>query len=347
MGKSKYYDGTKLLSMTDINGNRPEVYISDGTRTGGKTTYFNRMAVNRVLKDNQKFMLLFRYIVELDNVAANFWKDISQLFFQGHEMHDKKRAKGKYLELFLDDRPCGYAVALNSANFIKKNSHLFTDTDFMLFDEFQPETNAYLTDEILKLKSIHTSVARGQGEMVRYVPLYMISNSVTLLNPYYVAMGISTRLREDTKFLKGVGFVMEHMYNPEAAKAQKESLFNQAFGQDKYLDYAAENVYLNDSNTFVENVKGKSRYVGTIRCNGKIFGIREYQALGFLYCSKSYDLSYPLKLSVTTVDHDINFIMQENYRDLIMRWRMYFMMGAWRFEDLLCKEAVIMMLGYR
>ena len=35
---SKYYDGTKLLSMKDLDGNKPEVYMVTTNRTGGKTT---------------------------------------------------------------------------------------------------------------------------------------------------------------------------------------------------------------------------------------------------------------------------------------------------------------------
>lgn len=41
-----YYDGTKLLSLKDINGNLPEIYICTSNRSAGKTTYFNRLCVN-------------------------------------------------------------------------------------------------------------------------------------------------------------------------------------------------------------------------------------------------------------------------------------------------------------
>ena len=51
----KYYDGTKLLSMKDINGNTPEIYMCTTNRTGGKTTYFGRLCVNRFLKHKEKF----------------------------------------------------------------------------------------------------------------------------------------------------------------------------------------------------------------------------------------------------------------------------------------------------
>ena len=50
----KYYDGTKLLSMKDINGNKPEIYICTTNRTGGKTTYFGRLCVNRWIEKGEK-----------------------------------------------------------------------------------------------------------------------------------------------------------------------------------------------------------------------------------------------------------------------------------------------------
>lgn len=43
----KYYDGTKLLSMKDINGKRPELFITTGNRSSGKTTYYGRYFMNR------------------------------------------------------------------------------------------------------------------------------------------------------------------------------------------------------------------------------------------------------------------------------------------------------------
>ena len=34
-----FYDGTKLLSMTDLNGDKPEIYICTSNRSAGKTTW--------------------------------------------------------------------------------------------------------------------------------------------------------------------------------------------------------------------------------------------------------------------------------------------------------------------
>ena len=87
---ANYYDGTKLLSMKDINGNTPEIFMCTTNRTGGKTTYFGRLCVNRFLKHNEKFMLIYRYNYEIDDCADKFFKDLSNLFFKGSTMTNKR-----------------------------------------------------------------------------------------------------------------------------------------------------------------------------------------------------------------------------------------------------------------
>ena len=54
MADSKYYDGTKLLSMKDLNGLTPEIFMTTTNRSAGKTTYFNRMVINRYKKTGKK-----------------------------------------------------------------------------------------------------------------------------------------------------------------------------------------------------------------------------------------------------------------------------------------------------
>lgn len=342
----KYYDGAKLLSMKDINGKRPEIFICTTNRTGGKTTYFSRLLVKRFLEGKGKFCLIYRYNYELDECASKFFKDIQTLFFKDYTMRSEKRAKGIYHELFLDERSCGYAVSLNSADQLKKYSHLFSDVSRMLFDEFQSETSHYCSDEIKKFLSIHTSMARGQGEQNKYLPVYMISNPVSIINPYYVEMGISERLNSSTKFLRGDGFVLEQGYVDSAAKAQKESGFNRAFAKNSYTAYAAEALYLNDNKAFVEQPKGKSYYVCTLKYKGTYFGIREYPELGVIYCDTSADMTFSLRVTVTTDDHEINYIMLKRNDVLISNLRFLFERGCFRFKDLRCKEAVLKALSY-
>lgn len=343
---SKYYDGTKLLSMMDINGNKPEIYICTTNRTGGKTTYFGRLCVNRFNNYGEKFCLVYRYNYELDDCADKFYKDIGTLFFEGTTMTSKRRASGIYHELFIDDKSCGYAISLNSADQLKKYSHLFSDVSRMLFDEFQSETNHYCPDEIRKFISVHTSIARGQGEQIRYVPVYMLSNPVSIINPYYVELGISGRLKDNTKFLRGEGYVLEQGYVDSASQSQKSSAFNKAFSNNSYMAYSTESVYLIDNKAFIEKPEGQSLYICTLKYNGTDYALREFIDKGIIYCDDKPDKTHPTKISVTTDDHQLNYVMLKRNDKFLGLLRYYFEKGAFRFKDLRCKEAVLTALSY-
>lgn len=353
---NEYYDGAKLLSLKDINGNTPEIYICTSNRTAGKTTYFNRLLVNGFLKRNKKFVLLYRFNYELDDVTTKFFKDIKTLFFNNLEMRHEKRMKGAYCELFIGENKnseeknfgvsCGYAVALNNADIVKKFSHLFSDISCILFDEFQSETNHYCDNEIMKFQSIHTSMARGNGKMVRYLPVYMVSNPVSIINPYYTEMGISHRLTENTKFLRGNGFVLEQGHNELAEKAQKESAFQKAFAHNIYTQYSAEGIYLNDNKAFIDKPDGFSRYIVTVKYQNKEYAIREFSSKGIIYCDDKPDTTFKGKLAVTTDDHNINYVMLKKHDEFLQRLRFFFERGCFRFKNLKCKEVIMTMLSY-
>lgn len=343
---TEYYDGTKLLSMMDMNGKKPELYIVTSNRTAGKTTFFARLLVNHFKRYKHKFVLIYRYNYELDGVAEKFFKDINGLFFQHDTMTSKKMSRGAYAELYLNEEPCGYAVSLNNAEQIKKMSHLFTDVYHGFFDEFQSETYHYCDDEITKFLSIHKSMARGQNKQRRYLPIYMCGNPVTIINPYYVELGISERLRSDTKFLRGDHFILEQGYNESAAQAQAEGGMEQAFKKNSYSSYAAQGVYLNDNYAFIERPKGRGRYILTIKYNGQLYGLTEFAETGVIYCDDNADATFRDRIVVTTEDHDINYVMLKRNDFIITNLRYFFEHGCFRFKNLKCKEAILKCLSY-
>ena len=291
-------------------------------------------------------MILYRFTYELKDAADKFFSLVQNLFFPEYVMTSTRKDNGHYYELQLNGVTCGYASALNCAEPLKKLSNVFSDVKRIMFDEFQSETNVYCADEVKKFQSVHTTVARGEGEQVRYVPVYMVSNPITLLNPYYVSMGISSRLNSETKFLKGEGFVLEQGHNEAAEEAQRSSGFNKAFGNSKYTDYAASGIYLNDNTAFLERPTGRSRYICTLRFRGKDFGIRSFPETGIIFADSKSDMSFPVRISVTTEDHAVNYVMLKQYDDLMYDLRWYFEKGCFRFHDLQAKEAVLTAISY-
>lgn len=351
---SQYYDGTKLLSMKDSRGLKPTFLMCTTNRTGGKTTYWNRYCVNRWMKHNEKFMIMVRFNYELDDIAESFFKEIKGLWFSSYYMFAEKRANGIFCELFIgtspdgeDKKPCGYAVTLNNADAIKKRSHLFNDVERIIFDEFQSETNHYCPEEITKFLSILKSVSRGRGKQYRFVQVIMIANQVSIINPYYVEMGITERLREDTNFLKGDGYVLENGFIETASRAQQESGIDRAFKNNSYVAYSSENIYLNDNSAFLEKPEStKSKYIVTLRYKGRDYGLREYTNEGIIYCDDKPDTTFKHRLSITTEDHNVNYVMLKRNDGFVTQIRYFFEHGCLRFKDLRCKECILKLISY-
>lgn len=338
-----YYDGTKLLSLKDLAGNLPEIYMCVGNRTAGKTVFFKRLLINNFLKYGKKFVMLYRFNYELSACADMIFTDIEPLFFQGMEMTSESVAKGLFYKLLLNEKECGFAVALSNADAIKKYSSFFIDVENVFFDEFQSETNHYCQDELKKFQSIHYSIARGHGKQYRYVRTFMASNSISIINPYFVGMGVHKRLRNNTNYLKGGGWVLEQTFNESASESIKQSGFNQAFS-DNYGDYASQNVYLNDNSAFITKLTGKFRYMGTIKHNDKFYGIRDFSEHRLVYINTKHDESFPFTMVINSNQHDENLMMVDKSAPLMIYLKKAFEYGMLRFEDLECKNMLLDLL---
>ena len=140
--------------------------------------------------------------------------------------------------------------------------------------------------------------------------------------------------------------MLEQGFNDSASKAQKESAFNRAFKKNEYVAYSSEGVYLNDNKAFIERPSGTGKYFCTLKYMGKEYAIREYLDEGIVYCDDKPDTSFKLKITVTTDDHQINYLMLKRSDIIIASLRFYFEHGCFRFKDLRCKEAVLKALSY-
>ena len=194
--------------------------------------------------------------------------------------------------------------------------------------------------------SIHTSLARGGGEQVRYLPVYMISNAVSIINPYYLSLGIADRLRTDTNYLRGDGFVVEQGFYQNVADMQKASGFNRAFKNETYLKYAAQNVYLNDNLNLIEKMQGNSDYIVTIKSGGKFYGVRRFSDTGLFYIDNRADETYPDKIVPNANEQEQGYMLLGRSSILISSLRFAFEKGYMRFRNQECKAVFFDMMKY-
>lgn len=343
---SDFYNGTKILTMKDLEGKDPEIYLVVGNRTAGKTFYFKRMLVRRFKKTGKKFCVLVRFNYELDGIAESFFKDIKEVSFKSDEMTQVIVGKGLYAELYLNGEHCGYCIALNSADTIKKYSSRFVDIDSMFFDEFQSETSKYCPSEITKFQSIHVSVARGGGKHVRRVPIYMCSNTATILNPYYYAFGITKRITDTTRYMRGTGWVLEQTFNENAADAILESGFGRAFANSDYMQFAGNNGYLLDTSHMIVKLKEEGKMLFILVDGANKFGVWMLRESGLCYVSEKYDPNWRIVVTYKAADQDGKSMLVNSSTYLMKVLREMFQSGNVRFDSQQAKNSFIDMIGY-
>ena len=343
-----YYDGVKLLSLKDCDGLTPAVYVSETNRSGGKTTYFSRYLINRFLKHNEQFILLYRMENELKDVHVKFFEDeLQELFFPDHEMTSSYHKGDGFCTLMLDGVECGFGVALSAANKIKKISKHFIHVETIFFDEMQLEDMDYDKDEITHFLSIYKSVARGGGKAARYVRVIMACNPVSILNPYYTELGVTTKINQNGDFCKGPGWVVETSVCLNAQEQQQRSAISRAFGNSDYIKFSDDGVHMINDSAFIAKPSGRNNYLLTLRYNGKDYSIRQYFDAGVIFVSDNVDATFPIKIACTKDDHTINYVMDNCSKTFIPHFREMFARGVFRFADINSKNALLTFIAMR
>lgn len=349
---SKYYEISRLLSKKDLNGKTPEIFIVAGNRTAGKTFSAKRTIFEDFLNDNKrKFMLQYRYNYELSDCENSFFSDIAQLYPPDFEMHAKSEMRGAYKVLYLNETECGFATFLNNADTIKKVSSRFIEVENRLMDEFQSETEHYCENEISKFISIQNSIARGFGKQTRYVRNILCGNNVSILNPYYKALGIQKRLESDTKFLRGDGWVLEVTENQAAKEALLSSGFNRAFSESNYVQFASSNKYMLDTYSFVRKLETKDKYYYcTITINDGVLGTAENIGVWInkdcLYFSSKANEKFKLKFAFDSNSHFEDTYLLSQLSETAMAFKRYYNVGKAWFENVDIKKEMLDILSY-
>lgn len=333
--KIEFYNGDKITSLRDKNDRIPGLRVITGNRSSGKTTYFNTRAMKRFYKNGSQTAFLYRNINELKKTYERVFKPIEFRFDPKHFRVSAPSTDG-YTTLYVEDKIFGYGIALRACDNIKKVSNLFNNVDEIIWDEFQSVSGNYLPDEIGKFLIVYDSIARGENQMVRPVPVIAISNLISMLNPLMTKLKIFNNVDKDTKFMRGDGFVFEQNINLAAVQLRNNDPVRRALGEEEN----PEAVYL-DNTSNIGRLKGKNKYFITLFINNGQFGVRWYEN-GLVSCTKKIDKT--CRFCYTN-----NIEMADRfwtYNNDIPRLRMKFQRGEFVFEDLECRQAMIDFLKY-
>lgn len=305
-----FYNGNILLSKKDINNNTPDTFIVTSNRSDGKTTFFRKFAADDYLRHNHETIFLTRYNSNIKQYSSDILETlhnhthIKNLVLKNYKTHSV---------ININNKPAIYISAFNSSEHIRNTSNMYNNVYNIIVDEFQSEIDNYVPREITKLQSIRTSIERGKNQHTRYTRLILCGNPYDILNPYYVALGISDRITPETKWLRGTGWVLQQRINQEIINEWKNKN-NTDFDDSDYVQYAILGQYKNDY-SLIEKIPSNCEYIATLIINKNIYGIRAYSE--FIHISKKYDPNFKNVFNDNINDKNSTYFTQSDLYNLL------------------------------
>ena len=289
---SMYYSLDKLLSFDFLIG------FVIGERGCGKSYASKSYVLKRFLKTGEQFIYLRRYKTELDTALATFWDDIQDN--PDFEECNLKVQKSKMLtKLTCNDKVCGYAVPLSTANILKSTP--VPNVNTLIFDEFLLDTGGtyrYLRNEVTLFLETMESVFR-----LRNGRAILLGNALNVhASPYFAYWNLELPYNSEFRTFNDGLIVVNYVKNLEYREAKKKSKFGRLVSSSAYGRYAIDNEVFHENNSFIAKKPSNSTFYGMIIINGVNIGIWNGRD-GYLYLSEKYDPNTLSKFALDYNDH--------------------------------------------
>ena len=345
MNKKTKTDQDLFYNCEQINAIGKTFNFILGTRSKGKTFGWTRFCIKRFLEQGEEFVYIRRYREDLDIAMKTFFSSV-QNKFKGHEFFVKKDDNCYLLQI--DKKTMGYAIALTQAQKFKSTN--LSKVCNIIFDEFLQEDGRYIGGsknsqlDCHMFFSLYSSIARGYNEFFRdNVRCFLIANTVSIANPYFLYCHLTGLIRSDSKLIKtSDGYCIQIMKDKEIAERIKSTQAGQALARTSYFGYAYSGDMLLDNNNLIgKPLNGDGWYMCTIKVDGKAFGVRECTNDGIIYVNNKIDKDCNAVYTLTKADHEVNTIMLKRFSEdnLSKTIKKAYRMGNILFDNLECKKA--------
>lgn len=297
-----YYNFDKLFSYNFL------IAFVIGERGCGKTFNSKVAVLKKFLKTGEQFIYIRRYKTELDTALSTFWNDIQYNgYFADHTLKVKKNKM--LTEFVCDNKVCGYAVPLSTANILKSTA--FPNVKTIIYDEFLLDnggTYRYLKNEVTMMLDVIETVGR-----LRDIQVIFLGNALSVTNPYFAYWNLELPYNSEFRTFKDGAIVVNYIKNLKYREAKKKSRFGKLIDGTDYGRYAIDNQMLRDNNNFIEKKPSDSVFWAVLVINGQSIGLWESKT-GYLYLSPKYDPNTMHKFACDFNDHSEHTVFL-NFRD--------------------------------
>lgn len=329
-----YYNFDKLFSYNFL------IAFVIGERGCGKTFNSKVAVLKKFLKSGEQFIYIRRYKTELDTALSTFWNDLEYNgYFADHTLKVKKNKM--LTEFVCDNKVCGYAVPLSTANILKSTA--FPNVKTIIYDEFLLDnggTYRYLKNEVTMMLDVIETVGR-----LRDIQVIFLGNALSVTNPYFAYWNLELPYNSEFRTFKDGAIVVNYIKNLKYREAKKKSRFGKLIDGTDFGRYAIDNQMLRDNNNFIEKKPSDSVFWAVLVINGQSIGLWESKT-GYLYLSPKYDPNTMHKFACDFNDHSehtvfLNF--RENY--YLKLCVEAYKQGLLKFENIKIKNDMTILLN--
>lgn len=326
-----WYDKAQLLSHNKI------LNMVLSNRGGGKTFHFTRWAIDDFKKTGNQCVWVRRYQTEIDEMLLNGkFFDAVREYYPGDELTINGNLG------MVNGEVAFYFIALSTSRQLKSNN--YPNVNKIIFDEFIIDKGRvqYLKSEVEVFLDLYETISRLRDN-VRAV---LLANSVTVVNPYFLFWNIKPDTRR--RFTVQGQVCVELFTDADFIAAKKKTRFGQLVAGTRYADYAIENQWLLDNDTFIAEKTDRSEFMLGMKYCGIMYGFWVDYREGLIYVNRQYDPSSYALYCLTREDHDTNLLLikslNENKR--VQRIVYAFQNGLIRFQDMQIKNQFYEFIGY-
>ena len=301
MDKSIYYTPERIISYNAL------LNLIIGERGVGKTYSFKTYAVKRFLNKGKQFAYIRRYDTDLEASvgSSNDNKFFEQIKREFPDSTFKISKSKKVRKLYIDDKICGYALPLSSADSLKSSS--YENVDIIIIDEFmlkEGTTQHYLKNEPEVILDLIETIGR-----LRDIKVYCLGNAISSTCPLMNYFNITLPYNSDIKTFKDGTIAIEYIKNLKYREVKKASRFGKLIDGTNYGKYAIDNEFLMDSKSFIKKKDNNAKFYFILYINGNSYGIWRDFKNQIMYVSKDIDPNCPIKLALHEIDHNENTIL--------------------------------------
>lgn len=325
-----WYDKAQLLSHNKIMN----MVLSN--RGGGKTFHFTRWGIDDFKKTGEQCVWVRRYQTEIDEMLLNgkFFDAVRPYY-----PNDELKIEGNIG--FVNGEAAFYFIALSTSRQLKSNNYPLVNK--IVFDEFIIDKGriTYLKAEVEVFLDLYETVARMRDN-VRAV---LLANSITVVNPYFLFWNIKPNPKK--RFTTQGQVCVELFTDADFIEQKKKTRFGQLVDGTRYGDYAIDNKWLLDTETFIAPKTPTADFLLGMKYNGIMYGFWIDYKEGLIYVNKQYDPCSRRLFCLTKDDHEANLLLIKTLNESrrVKQIVFAFQNGLLRFHDMQVKNQFYEFIG--